>query len=104
MDISPPVTLIDMVAARCMGLGVPEYDVLNVSFTQTVLDMHEAADKWPEFVAISQEVRRYYKPCHFNCHLKRCCALYMSNGVWPEGAGPNETGLQSAEILPFRRH
>lgn len=48
----------------------------------------EVAKSNPELVKASEEVRKYYPVCHFDCHINRLNAYIRQGNRWVHGTGP----------------
>jgi hypothetical protein len=54
----------------------------------------EVAESRPDLVVASEEVRKYYPVCHFDCHIHRLNAYMQQGARWTKGNGPYADGPQ----------
>lgn len=93
-------TLIDTVLAYCAFTNTDPKDLEPLTFKEVVAKLASICITSPQWVAASQEIRKYYPVCHAECHIERIQAFMAGGCQWGPDAGPNEI-KREGNVIPF---
>lgn len=91
------VALVDAIAGYCAQARISASALSDRTFIEVVALLSDTCQKHSRWVWASQEIRRYYPVCHFDCHLNRVAAFMARDCKWEDGEGPNSKGV----VIPF---
>lgn len=84
------IPLIDCMAAAIVTKYMDPDWAATAPFSDVVVALATAAQRYPEWVKASAEVRKYYSLCHFSCHLRRLERFAQQDFQWRPGQGPED--------------